>query len=114
MSDIIMLPACPTEDSTNCYWDATQHGNGYGNSFVDIDGTAYYLDVPDNYYILEAAISPASPTGYSVAYQEMAPAATEVAPAFDPTAIVVVVAAALIASAVTLVVGFLRRDKVSG
>ncbi|USH44460.1 membrane protein [Microbacterium phage Cassita] len=37
------LPACSTEDSTNCYWDATTHGNGLGQSFLDINGTAYYF-----------------------------------------------------------------------
>lgn len=35
------LPACPTEDSTNCVWDAQEQGNGLGTSFVDIDGTLY-------------------------------------------------------------------------
>lgn len=35
---------CPTEDSTNCYWDASVQGNGEGRSFVDIDGTLYYQD----------------------------------------------------------------------
>lgn len=34
---------CATEDSTNCYWDATTQGNGQGRSFVDINGTAYYF-----------------------------------------------------------------------
>lgn len=24
------LPPCPTEDSTGCYWDASQMGNGEG------------------------------------------------------------------------------------
>lgn len=37
------IAACATEDSTNCYWDATTHGNGLGQSFLDIDGTAYYF-----------------------------------------------------------------------
>lgn len=36
--------ACATEDSTNCYWDATLHGNGEGRSFIDIDGTLYFQD----------------------------------------------------------------------
>jgi hypothetical protein len=36
------LPGCATEDSTNCYWDSSQHGNGSGLSFVDINGIAYY------------------------------------------------------------------------
>lgn len=38
------LPPCPTEDSSNCYWDATVQGDGNGMSFIDIDGTAYYTD----------------------------------------------------------------------
>lgn len=25
------LPACATEDSTNCFWDASEQGNGLGN-----------------------------------------------------------------------------------
>lgn len=27
---------CKTEDSTMCYWDASQHGNGTGKSFVSL------------------------------------------------------------------------------
>lgn len=34
---------CPTEDSTNCVWDSRVQGNGQGDSFVDVNGTAYYL-----------------------------------------------------------------------
>lgn len=30
----VELPACETEDSDNCYWDASSRGNGSGNSFV--------------------------------------------------------------------------------
>lgn len=37
------LDACPTEDSTDCYWDATAHGNGEGRSFIDLGGVPYYL-----------------------------------------------------------------------
>jgi len=33
---------CVTEDSTNCFWDATIHGNGLGRSFYDIDGEVVY------------------------------------------------------------------------
>jgi hypothetical protein len=36
------LPECPTEDSANCYWDASIRGNGQGRSFVDIDGEVHY------------------------------------------------------------------------
>lgn len=39
-----ILPPCATEDATNCFYDATAHGNGVGTSFVDVGGTAYYLD----------------------------------------------------------------------
>lgn len=35
------LQACPTEDSTDCYWDASR-GNGTGRSFVDIGGAVFY------------------------------------------------------------------------
>lgn len=38
------LPACGSEDSTNCHWDATAHGNGAGVSFIDLGGYAYYLE----------------------------------------------------------------------
>jgi len=38
------LPACATEDSMNCVWDADVQGNGKGRTFVDIDGVAYYAE----------------------------------------------------------------------
>lgn len=28
------LPPCPTEDSTHCYWDASESGNGLGSDLV--------------------------------------------------------------------------------
>lgn len=31
---------CATEDSINCYWDATM-GNGEGESYIDVDGRTY-------------------------------------------------------------------------
>ena len=31
-----VLPQCPTEDSTNCKWDATVQGNGVGRSFITL------------------------------------------------------------------------------
>ena len=37
------IPPCATEDSTNCYWDASTSGNGTGSSFIDIGGDAYNL-----------------------------------------------------------------------
>lgn len=39
------LPACATEDSTNCYWDAETMGNGEGLSFIDVDGETFYEEV---------------------------------------------------------------------
>jgi hypothetical protein len=32
---------CPTEDSSNCYWDADKMGNGTGHSFT-VDGHGNY------------------------------------------------------------------------
>jgi hypothetical protein len=31
-----MSTPCPTEDSSNCYWDAGEAGNGRGHSFYAI------------------------------------------------------------------------------
>jgi hypothetical protein len=39
-----VLPACPTEDSANCVWDARKRGNHEGRSFVDVNGHRLYLD----------------------------------------------------------------------
>lgn len=33
----LMMPPCPTEDSSGCYWDAAANGNGEGISFVVLD-----------------------------------------------------------------------------
>ena len=44
------LVACEFEDSTNCVWNAQEQGNGAGESFVDVNGVAYYAtdgQVPD-------------------------------------------------------------------
>lgn len=41
---------CATEDSTNCYWNASVQGDGSGESFVTVGGVYYYLggsDTPD-------------------------------------------------------------------
>lgn len=37
-----LLPECETEDSDNCAWDATVHGNGQGRSFYVLDGHVTY------------------------------------------------------------------------
>lgn len=39
----LSIPECATEDSTNCFWNANVQGNGTGNSFIDVNGTAYYV-----------------------------------------------------------------------
>jgi len=37
-------PACETEDSNGCFWDAEESGNGLGVSFyADEDGNVYYM-----------------------------------------------------------------------
>jgi hypothetical protein len=41
------IPVCSTEESTNCFWDATNSGNGSGQSFIDVDGTPYYAVSPN-------------------------------------------------------------------
>lgn len=41
--DTATMPACASEDATDCYWDAASAGNGEGRSFVDVDGTAFYV-----------------------------------------------------------------------
>jgi len=41
---VAFLTPCATEDSTNCHWDASVRGNGTGHSFIDLEGTVYYLN----------------------------------------------------------------------
>jgi len=36
------LPPCASEDSDNCYWDASERGNGQGTDFVALNGMVYY------------------------------------------------------------------------
>lgn len=43
VNDWDTLPACATEDSVNCYWDAAR-GNGEGRSFINWDGVTYYAE----------------------------------------------------------------------
>jgi hypothetical protein len=38
--DLTLAP-CATEDSHNCYWDASRMGNGIGESFIDWNGVTY-------------------------------------------------------------------------
>ncbi|WP_217181589.1 hypothetical protein [Streptomyces sp. AC495_CC817] len=81
---MIPLDPCPTEDSTNCFWDATQSGNALGESFFNYDGTHVLIQVPNGYYIEAVHVDPehffepgyASGPGYGVTFQQAAPAAT--------------------------------------
>lgn len=110
MTDYIYLPACTTEDSTDCYWDATVQGNGTGTSFIDIDGVQHTVTVPEGSYILSAvAFTDGTP---GVAYQAY-PEAAQDNPAYgiDMTLPVIIVAAALAASVIALAVGFFRRAR---
>lgn len=100
--DFDYLTPCATEDSTNCYWVGESHGNGTGTSFADINGVQYTLDTPSNHTI-ESVVAFADGT-LGVAYQEL-----DAAPAYDLTLPVVIVGAALAASVVALVTGFLKR-----
>ena len=40
---LALFPACPTEDSTGCVWDAQTHGNGEGRTFLAIGETTIFL-----------------------------------------------------------------------
>lgn len=48
MNDYLIpdLPPCPTEDSDNCIWLASEHGNGQGQSFYTIMGETTYFQEP--------------------------------------------------------------------
>lgn len=101
-----LLNECPTGGSHNCFWDAAAQGDGQGQSFIDIDGTAYNLDVPEGHYILEAYSNTASPTGYTVVYQEHNPAPV---PGVDPILPIAIVSGAIVTSIVAIVTGYLKR-----
>jgi hypothetical protein len=40
---VAAVPNCESEDASNCYWNAAVSGNGTGQSFIDVNGTAIYL-----------------------------------------------------------------------
>lgn len=35
VEDALRLPPCPTEDSSQCYWDADTQGNGLGSDVLN-------------------------------------------------------------------------------
>lgn len=39
----LYLPACPTEDSSWCYWDASTQGNTLGRSFMQLGQFTFYM-----------------------------------------------------------------------
>ena len=40
-----ILPACATEDSDNCQWNAAIQGNGIGTSFYTIQDQPHYYTI---------------------------------------------------------------------
>lgn len=40
---VTALGPCEQEDSRNCYWDASEQGNGQGHDFIDIGGNVIRL-----------------------------------------------------------------------
>lgn len=99
--DINYLPECATEDSIQCYWDATLQGNGQGQSFVNYDGHTVAYEVPANYYTEAVAIPsdgiPAFVFQEYPAYQ------------FDITPIVIVAVTAIVISFITVTTAFVKR-----
>lgn len=39
-----VLPACASEDATNCAWDASVQGNGQGSSFVVVGDRVFMVE----------------------------------------------------------------------
>jgi hypothetical protein len=54
--NIPSLPPCPTEDSDNCVWLASEQGNGQGHSFYTIMGDTTYFAEPTGLLIDPAPI----------------------------------------------------------
>ena len=80
--DAISLPACPTEDSTECFWDATVHGNGLGDSFFEHDGSLTQIHVPLGHHIDQVTLTAQNGTyadapGYGVTFTESAGATAD-------------------------------------
>lgn len=47
----LLLEPCQTEDSTDCWWDATVNGNGQGHSFVNYDGSWQVIEFPQGEHL---------------------------------------------------------------
>lgn len=40
----ITFGPCEQEDSINCYWNAPTMGDGYGDSFINVEGNLTYIE----------------------------------------------------------------------
>lgn len=117
--DTVTLYPCPTEDSTQCVWDAAYHGNGEGTSYFTYGTTAVYLAptarVESVTVAKEGPFDSEGHAQYTVNYAvktvETAGREHTAPPAYDLTLPVIVVATALVASVITVTVGFFRRDR---
>lgn len=103
--DINYLPECTTEDSIQCYWDATVQGNGQGQSFVNYDGQTIAYSVPENHYT-EAVAIPSDGIPAFV-FQEYA----DIVYQFDITPIVTVAIAGIVASIAIGITAFVKRAR---
>lgn len=84
---MIPIPPCPTEDSADCFWDATAQGNDSGVSFFNYGDYEVMIVVPDGHQIKDVMVrkdgldwSYAAGTGYGVVFEEI-----PVDPAPEPT-----------------------------
>lgn len=109
MSDITYLPPCPTEDSANCYWDATVQGNSTGQSFATYQGDTLTYTVPEGHYTLNVIATPASPTGFTTVFQEYPVLPEFTVAAYDVTPIVIMAVVGLFTAAVIAVTAFVKR-----
>lgn len=79
----INLEPCSTEDSTDCFWDASISGNSTGQSFLNYDGHTILFDVTPGYHVHEVLVDPAGINweaednpGYGIISYENEPSAT--------------------------------------
>ena len=46
---MLSFQPCATEDSTNCYWNSSERGNGEGTSFIAFnDSTSLHFTTKEN------------------------------------------------------------------
>lgn len=126
----IDLPACLTEDSTDCWWDAGFFGNGEGVSFVTYGSTWQAIDVPAGHRIEDVSVTPAviDPGDYTAADQPtfewtftQVTTSTSVPPAYIPINLpptggaavttVVITAGVALAAGITALCADIRRRR---